>query len=113
MTGRPRRSEAELAREAVESLASELQRKRLSSVLLTIVFFAVAVYLFLATSYPMLGFCSGVIALIVFLRYIDATGHRQEVRSRSTKTLVPRLSLLQREQVASPPSNPAESPPLP
>ncbi len=107
MTKQAPRSEADLARELNEKLQSRLKSKRLASILLSgssVLAAAVCGLL----GFAMEAFCLFVVALILLLRYFDTNGHLHEVRHRSTKTLFPRLSKLQRkDQSAS--SNPGQS----
>jgi hypothetical protein len=95
--------EMQLAREQIERLTAEFSAKRASSIALAVIFVllgGVAVFY----EQPMLAFCSIVIALIFVLRCIDSHGQLQEIRSRSTKTLYSRVSVLEDQ----PPARPSE-----
>ena len=93
MIEQPTDREAKLASERNNRLQRRLLRKRTASVLLCVGCSATAV----ATGvfgFAMLAFCAIVVAIICLIQYFDANGHLHEVRRRSKKTLVPRLSLL-------------------
>ena len=90
------RSEADLAQELNENLQSNLKSKRLISITLSALFLVgAAIFSFLG--FAMTSFCLFVVALISLVRYFDANSHLHEVRRRSTKTLVPPLSMLKRK----------------
>ena len=101
MTDRPRRTEEELAKEQIEELVHEITLRRLTSVLLIVAFVALGV-LALGHNLVMIAFCCLMVALIGLMRYMDATGHLQEVRRRSTKFLHAPMSVLQRDTPPQP-----------
>lgn len=85
--------EASLACERNSRLQCSLVKKRTASVLLCIGCFGIAVVTGVIGS-TMIAFCALLVSLICLILYLDANGHLQEVRRRSTKTLVPRFSVL-------------------
>ena len=96
MSESTKKDERALARERNEELQNTLVRKRSNSIALAVLF-AVPAVLACTTGLEMTGFCLFVVSLILLLRYFDANSHLHEVRRRSTKSLVPHLSLLERE----------------
>lgn len=96
MSGSTKKDEGALARERNERLQKALARKRAMSVALAVIF-AVPALVACTTGLEMTGFCLFVVSLILLLRYFEANSHLHEVRRRFTKSLVPHLSLLQRE----------------
>ena len=101
MADRPRRTEEELAREQIEELAREITIRRITSVLLVVVFVALGI-LALSQNLAMIAFCCAMIVIIGIARYMDATGQLQEVRRRSTKFLHAPMSVLQRDTPPQP-----------
>jgi membrane protein required for beta-lactamase induction len=100
MTDRHRRTEEELARERIDNLVRELTRKRLTSILLAVMFVILCVFA-LAFQLSMLAFCCLMIVLIAVIRFWDATGHVEDVRRRPTKFLHAPMSVLKPKQETS------------
>ena len=96
MSESTKKDERVLARERNQRLQNALARKRSVSIGLAVLF-AVPALVACMTGLEMTGFCLFVVSLILLLRYFEANSHLHEVRRRSTKSLVPHLSLLQRE----------------
>jgi hypothetical protein len=86
--------EMQLARERNDRLKAEFKSKRTNSVVLAAAF-ALGCGIASAYEQPMLAFNSIVISLIFVVRTIDTHGHLQEIGRRSTKTLFPRMTVLQ------------------
>jgi hypothetical protein len=102
MADKPRRSEEEIAREYYDELLREFNRKRVTSILLAIVFLMLGI-LSLAYRLPMLAFCCLMIVLIGVIRYWDATGQVEDIRRRPKTFLRAPLSVLE-PQPRTPPA---------
>jgi hypothetical protein len=89
----PKRTEEEIAREYVEGLVREFTRKRLTSIMLCVIFFLLVV-LALMYRLPMLAFCCLMVVLIGAIRYWDATGQVEDARRLPTKFLHAPISVL-------------------
>lgn len=88
--------EMQLARERSDRIKSKFSIKRARSIVIAILFVILGGIAF-TYGQPMLAFNSGVISLIFLVRAIDAHGQLQVAELYSTKTLFPRMSLLDRE----------------
>lgn len=104
MADKRRRSEEEIAREYYDELLHEFNRKRVTSILLVIVFAMLGMFS-LAYRLPMLAFCCLMIILIGVIRYWDATGQVAEIRRRPKRFLRAPLSMLE-PQPPIPPADP-------
>lgn len=102
MMQQPSKREMELAQEQINELKCEFRRRRTDSIILFGIFLAISVLLAFPTRLPMMAFCALVVSIIFLLRYFDANGQLHDVGLRSTKTLYPRLSLLERNAPAKP-----------
>lgn len=101
MTSKSRRTEEQIARDYNESLLREFTRKRLTSVVLAVLFVFLGA-LALMYRLPMLAFCCLMIVIIGAIRYWDATGQVDDIRRRPTKFLHAPISVLESPPKASP-----------
>ncbi len=97
----PSKREIELAQEQIDELKLEFRRKRTISIILAGLFLVLSVILATAIRLPMMAFCAFVVFVILLLRYFDANGQLHDIGLRSTKTLSPRLSILERKSTIS------------
>lgn len=101
MQGKVRRTEAEIAQQAIAALVCELNRKRLVGTLVAIAFVVLAAAALLI-GLPMIAFCSLLIASLGLIRCADATWHLQDVHRRPTKFLHAPISVLEPNAATEP-----------
>ena len=99
----PSEKEMRLAKEWVDSRKREFTRKRNVSFALSAAFLLVALFL-LAIKLPMMAFCALLISFMLLLRGLDANGQLKVIGLCSTKTLYPRMWVLEPKPSGPPPT---------
>jgi hypothetical protein len=99
MVQQPSEREMQLAQEQSDELKSEFRRRRTVNIALFAAFLALAVLLAFPIRLPMMAFCSMLVSGVFLMLYFDANGQLHDVALRSTKTLYPRISILDRKTV--------------
>ena len=97
MSQQPSQREMELAQQQIDELKREFQRRRKVNITLFAAFLSLAVLLVFPIRLPMMAFCALLISGVFLMLYFDANGQLHDVGLRSTKTLYPRLSILDRK----------------
>jgi len=100
MVAPPGPREMQIAKERSDRLKAEFAKKRTISGIISATFILLGV-LAVAYGQPMLAFNLMIVGLIFLARAIDAQGQLKEIGLYSTKTLFPRISLLERETARS------------
>ncbi len=103
MSRYPSPKEMQLAKEMIDDLKREFTKKRNVSFVLSAALLLVAC-VFLALKLPMMAFCALLISFMLLLRGLDANGQLKVVRLRSTKTLYPRMWVLDQKPSGPPPA---------
>jgi hypothetical protein len=98
----PSTRETELAQAQIDELNHEFRSKRSSSIILSGLCIIFAAIMVIPMRLPMIAFCFFVAGIILLLRYFDANSQLHDVELRSTKTLYPRLSLLESKPSGKP-----------
>lgn len=105
MSRYPSPKEMQLAKEMIDDQKQEFTLKRNRSFALSAVFVVVAL-IFIAIKLPMMTFCALLISFMLLLRGLDANSHLKVIALRSTKTLFPRMWVLN-PKPPTPPSSEA------
>lgn len=92
-----KKTEEELAKELRKKLEDRLVAERTRYIILTVLLIASACAV-AVTGFWMIALSALVLGLICLSQYSDANGSLQEVRRRSTRTLVPDFSVLRRPE---------------
>jgi hypothetical protein len=93
----------QLAKEMIDDLKRASTKKRNVSFALSVAFLLVA-SVFLALKLPMMAFCALLIAFMLLLRGLDANSQLKVIGLRSTKTLYPRMWILDQKPSGPPPA---------
>jgi phosphoglycerol transferase MdoB-like AlkP superfamily enzyme len=99
MVQQPSEREMQLAQQQIDELKQEFRRRRTINLTLFVAFLTLAVLFVFPSGLPMMAFCSLLVSVIFLILCFDANGQLQDVGIRSTKTLYPRLSLLDGKSV--------------
>jgi hypothetical protein len=103
MSRYPSPKEMQLAKEMIDDLKREFTKKRNVSFAISAAFLLIAL-IFLALKLPMMAFCALLISFMLLLRGLDANGQLKVIGLRSTKTLYPRMWVLNQKPSGPPPA---------